>query len=87
VGGSIGVALLGTVAGNAVSSYVSQHATAASSGLSTPHLMQQAMVHSYVTAFWWASAIFALGAVIVGALLTSGQLPQPAEGAEPVLAH
>jgi len=83
VGGSIGVAVLGTVAGNAVTAYVTDHAAG---GLG-PALMQDAMVHSYITVFWWASAIFAVGAVVVGLLLKSGQLPQAAEGAEPVMAH
>ena len=45
------------------------------------------MVESYVTAFWWATAIFAVGTVVVGLLLKSGNLAQPAAGAEPVLAH
>ncbi|HUR73400.1 MAG TPA: MFS transporter [Sporichthya sp.] len=76
VGGSIGVALLGTVAADSFTSHLSAGAAA-----------PQAMVESYVTAFWWASAIFAVGAVLVGALLNSGTLPQAAEGAEPVLAH
>jgi EmrB/QacA subfamily drug resistance transporter len=82
VGGSVGIAVLGTVAGNAVTSWVQDHAT----GAVTPQLMQQAMVHSYITTFWWATAIFAAGALIVGVLLKSGQLPQQ-DGAEPVLAH
>ncbi|HVE27862.1 MAG TPA: MFS transporter, partial [Sporichthya sp.] len=76
VGGSIGVAVLGTVAGNALTAHLQDGAA-----------LPQAMVESYVTVFWWASAIFAVGAVVVGFLLTSGQLPQAAEGAEPVLAH
>jgi EmrB/QacA subfamily drug resistance transporter len=82
VGGSIGIAVLGTVAGNAVTAYVRDHAA----GGVSAQLMQQAMVHSYVTVFWWSSAIFAAGAVVVGLLLTSGQLPEAPEG-EPVLAH
>ncbi len=76
VGGSVGLALLGTVAADSFTSHLGDGASA-----------QQAMVESYVTAFWWASAIFAVGAVVVGFLLKSGNLPQAAEGAEPVLAH
>lgn len=57
VGGSIGVALLGTVAGNATSSYLD------GKGALTPELLAQATVHSYTTTFWWAAGIFAVGAV------------------------
>ena len=32
----------------------------------------QAAVEGYTTAFWWAAAIFAVGAVVTGALLRSG---------------
>ncbi len=65
VGGSIGVALLGTVAGNATTSYLD------GKGALTRELLAQATVHSYTTAFWWAAGIFAVGALLVGALLKS----------------
>lgn len=76
VGGSVGIALLGTLAADKFTASLGAGASA-----------QQAMVESYTTAFWWAAAIFALGALVVGFLLKSGALPQPAPGAEPVLAH
>jgi hypothetical protein len=45
-----------------------------------------AAVEGYITAFWWAAAIFAVGAVITGALLRSG-VRVPAHGSpEPVAA-
>jgi EmrB/QacA subfamily drug resistance transporter len=56
VGGSIGVALLSTVAASG--------ATA---------------VDGYVTAFWWAAGIFAVGGLATGALLRPGVRPQPGE--------
>ncbi len=76
VGGSVGLALLGTVAGDALTSHLGK-------GDDVP----TAMVESYVTTFWWATAIFAVGAVLVGLLLRSGRLPEPAEGTEHVMAH
>ena len=75
VGGSIGTALLSTLAVSATSDYVALHGPGA-----------QAAVEGYVTAFWWAAAIFAIGAVVTGALLRSG-VRIPAHAApEPVAA-
>jgi EmrB/QacA subfamily drug resistance transporter len=75
VGGSIGTALLSTVAVSAATDYA---------GLHGPGPL--AAVEGYVTAFWWAAAIFAVGAVVTGALLRS-EVKVPAHGApEPVAA-
>ena len=65
VGGSIGTALLSTMAASAVTSQL-----AAAAGRPDAALAAQAAVHGYTTAFWWAAGIFAVGAVICGALLT-----------------
>ncbi len=83
VGGSIGIALLGTIAGDAVSGYLS------GKGVPTPALLEAAAVHSYTTTFWWAAAILAVGAALVGTVLKPG-VPAPVAqlaGAEPVLVH
>jgi len=81
VGGSIGTALLSTLAGSAVTSYVSEHAA-------SPATAAAAAVHGYTTAFWWSATIFAFGAIVCGLVFRSGA-PQvaPAPSAEPVLAH
>ncbi len=71
VGGSIGTALLSTIAASAVSGFAGAPAEAA--------------VHGYTTAFWWAAGIFALGAVLCGLLLRPG-LAAFETAAEPVLA-
>jgi EmrB/QacA subfamily drug resistance transporter len=65
VGGSLGTALLNTLATAATTSFVAGKAAA-------PALAAEAAVHGYTTAFWWAAAIFAAGAVICGLLLRSG---------------
>ncbi|MBV9870129.1 MAG: DHA2 family efflux MFS transporter permease subunit [Frankiaceae bacterium] len=62
VGGSIGTALLNTVATSAAASFVTSHAPSTS-------LVAQAAVHSYAVAFWCVAGIFAAGAVITGLLL------------------
>ncbi len=51
-----------------------------------PELLRQAAVEGYVTAFWWAAAIFAAGALVSAALLRSGAMPAPHAAAEPVAA-
>ncbi|WP_019930502.1 MFS transporter [Nocardia sp. BMG111209] len=79
VGGSIGTALLSTVASSAATSYVRGHLPP------TPDVVAEGAIHSYVTTFWWATVIFVVGAVLVAAIVPN-KVPVPAEG-EPVLAH
>jgi EmrB/QacA subfamily drug resistance transporter len=80
VGGSIGTALLSTLAISATSDYL------ASSGTG-PELLRQASVEGYTTAFWWAAAIFAVGALVTGGLLRSGVHAEATHAvAEPVAA-
>ena len=80
IGGSIGTALLNTIAASALSSYlvIHGHSLAAQSG---------AAVHSYVVAFWVAAAIFAASAVLCGLILRPGVLiSQDGKTAAPVAA-
>jgi EmrB/QacA subfamily drug resistance transporter len=80
VGGSIGTALLSTMAATAATDFVSTHGQ-------TPEVLRQAAVEGYTTGFWWAAAIFALGAVVCGSLLRSDARPAVAHAAsEPVAA-
>lgn len=84
VGGSIGTALLSTLAGNAAVSF-------AAGKVASPQLAAEAAVHSYTTAFVWGGWIFVAGAVVCGLLLRSGA-PAPApEGSDaeraPVAVH
>jgi EmrB/QacA subfamily drug resistance transporter len=78
VGGSIGTALLNTIASTAAATYASAHLSQA------PSLLQaNAAVHSYTTAFGWAAGIFALAAVLTAAFLRSG-VAQSSESIESV---
>jgi EmrB/QacA subfamily drug resistance transporter len=74
VGGSIGTALLSTLAVSATTDFL------ASNG---PELARQAAVEGYTTAFWWAAAIFAAGALVTGSLLRSGARSDLAHGGAP----
>ena len=73
VGGSIGTALLSTLAVSATADYIATNGPGA-----------QAAVEGYVTAFWWAAAIFAVGAIVTGALLRSDVRPAGHGAPEPV---
>ncbi|MBV9379414.1 MAG: MFS transporter [Streptosporangiaceae bacterium] len=84
LGGSIGTALLNTIAASATAHYLAANASPRTlvRGHPTPQLVQLSLVHGYVTAFWWSAGIFAAGAVICGALLRPGPLfPRAAAGA------
>jgi EmrB/QacA subfamily drug resistance transporter len=72
VGGSIGTALLNSLAASAATSYlVGKNPT-------NQIVLANAQIHSYITAFWWAGAIFGAGAIICGLILKSGK-PDPAD--------
>ncbi|MDX2705313.1 MFS transporter [Streptomyces sp. PA03-6a] len=57
VGGSIGTALLNTLATGAATDYALAHRT-------DPLVKAQAALEGYATAYWWAAAFFAAGLVI-----------------------
>ncbi len=83
IGGSIGTALLSTLAASAVTSSL-----ASVPGTPDPAALATAAVHGYTTAFWWAAGIYAVGAVICAALLTSRSLEAGLVPAgEPALVH
>jgi EmrB/QacA subfamily drug resistance transporter len=87
VGGSIGTALLNTLAATAAADYVASHLPA------TAEVAAQAAVTSYATAYWWGAGFFAVGGIIAALLfrrkgqgLSLANAHLAAE-AEPVVAH
>lgn len=75
IGGSMGTALLNTIAADAAQHYLLTH----SNGRQPSTLLAaQAAMHSYTTAFWWSAAIFAAGAIIC-LFLIGGLRPSPAQ--------
>ena len=89
VGGSIGTALLNTIAATAATDYIANHLPP------SELVVAQAAVSSYAAAYWWGAGIFALGGVVAallfrrrghGVSLTSGHAAADAV-AEPVVAH
>jgi sugar phosphate permease len=67
VGGSIGTALLNTLAAGAATAYLAGRAI-------TPVNLQTAALHSYTTAFVCSSLIFVVAAVTAGLVLPRGNL-------------
>jgi len=84
VGGSIGVALLNTLAATAATNYLTANPGAAD-------VAAQAAIHSYATAYWWSAGFFAFGAVLAAFLFRRKghglSVATPSAAAEPVLAH
>jgi EmrB/QacA subfamily drug resistance transporter len=87
VGGSIGTALLNTLAATAATNYIAGHLPP------TATVAAEAAVHSYSVAYRWGAGIFAVGAVLA-ALLFRRRVATPAPAAaepiaesEPVVAH
>ena len=93
VGGSIGTALLNTLAASAATAYLTDHAPI------TPVVGAAAAVHSYTVVYWVSAGVFGFGAVLAGLLFRrrsqglalhnaphTGRIPTTHD-AEPVLAH
>src|SRR4051794_29534138 len=78
VGGSIGTALLSSIFASAAASYAQGRPP-------SPQLLGEAAVHGYTVAFWVAAGVFAFGAVVVGTMMRSIKVAQPA--GEPAVAH
>jgi MFS family permease len=83
LGGSIGTALLNTIATSAIASYIAgltagRTAAARPSPAAVQAVQAAAAVHGYTTAFWWTAGIFAGGGIICGALYRWGPLVRQA---------
>ncbi|WP_086870585.1 MFS transporter [Streptomyces viridochromogenes] len=81
IGGSIGTALLNTIAASATAGYVASHQGAVSlTGLS--------LVHGYSVAYWWATGFLAAAALVaflaVDAGKPKGEPAMAAKGADPL---
>ncbi|MFJ1897090.1 MULTISPECIES: MFS transporter [unclassified Streptomyces] len=78
VGGSIGTALLNTLATSAATSYLVGRRP-------TPAAIAQSQLESYTTAYWWSAGFFAVGLLVTVILYRRGvPRPHPAEEPEPV---
>jgi MFS family permease len=82
VGGSLGTALLSTLAISAMTSQLAEEPR-------TPQLVAAASAHGYTTAFWWSAALLAVGGLVSWLLIESAQpaTADDAATAQPVMAH
>lgn len=69
VGGSIGTALLNTIAASAAAGWAADHV--ARTGDTTSQL--QAATHGYTTVFWWAAAILTVAAAVIVICVRAGE--------------
>ena len=90
VGGSIGTALLNTLAATAATDYVASHLPASA------RIAAEAAVHSYAVAYWWGGGFFAVGGVLAallfrrrghGASLSNPDAAQTTAAPESVVSH
>jgi hypothetical protein len=82
LGGSIGTSLFNTIATSTTTAYLAAQ-LAVSHGRPSHALTEQALVHGYVRAFWWAAAIFVGGAILVGLLFRRGPLARQETQVQP----
>jgi hypothetical protein len=79
IGGSVGTALLNTLAASATTAYL----------VARPHtgsVAAHAAVHGYTTAFWWSAGIFFAGAILAALVLKPG-VQHIGINPEPALTH
>ncbi|TDC22945.1 DHA2 family efflux MFS transporter permease subunit [Streptomyces sp. 8K308] len=70
IGGSIGTALLNTLAASAASDYLD------GKDPRDPAVMAQAQLESYATSYWWSAAFFAAGLVVSVLLYRRGRVAE-----------
>ncbi|WP_405506146.1 MFS transporter [Streptomyces purpurascens] len=68
VGGSIGTALLNTIATTSTATYVTAHLTDPSD---RARVMREGVVHGYTVAIWWAAGIMLLAGLVAGLMVTT----------------
>jgi MFS family permease len=68
VGGSIGTALLNTLAASAATAYVTAHIATATTAAGKASVAVEAAVHSYSVAYTFGAAFFAFGAILAALL-------------------
>jgi MFS family permease len=78
LGGSIGTSLLNTIFASAAAGYVTTNLAAHAAPAVAKTIQANAIVHGYITAFWWVAGIFLFGAIVCGTLMRRGPLQAPA---------
>jgi hypothetical protein len=82
VGGSIGTALLNTIAASATAGYLIAHARGSATAAAA-----QGLVHGYTVAIAWGAGILAAAALLATIMITAGRPAHPGDNAPPTAAH
>jgi hypothetical protein len=81
VGGSIGTALLNTIATTSSAAYVTAHLhNPAQKAL----ILKEGVVHGYTVAIWWAAGIMLLAGLVAGLMVTAKAPRHGARAEDPV---
>ncbi len=78
VGGSLGTALLNTIATSATTAYLVVHPIKGLDATAARFGTMQGFVHGYVTAFYWGAAVLAAAAVVILLLIRASREDTPA---------
>ncbi len=78
VGGSIGTALLNTIAASATAGYLAAHARGSATAAAA-----QGLVHGYTVAIASGAGILAAAALLATIMITAGRPPHPGDNARP----
>ncbi len=78
VGGSIGTALLNTIAASATAGYLAAHARGSATAAAA-----QGLVHGYTVAIAWGAGILAAAALLATIMINAGRPPHPGDNARP----
>ncbi|MFE3852558.1 MFS transporter [Streptomyces griseorubiginosus] len=81
VGGSIGTALLNTIATTSSTAYITAHLT---NPAQKALVVKEGVVHGYTVAIWWAAGIMLLAGLIAGLMVTAKPPKQGAPAQAPV---
>ncbi|WP_424215934.1 DHA2 family efflux MFS transporter permease subunit (plasmid) [Streptomyces sp. BI20] len=71
IGGSIGTALLNTLAANAAQQYVAARVGTVHDAAERARLLDRGMVHGFTHAIWWAAGVMLLAAFVAGLAVTA----------------
>jgi EmrB/QacA subfamily drug resistance transporter len=87
IGGSIGTALLNTIAAGSTAAYLAGRAIGNDTH-AAPRILNEAAVHGYVTASWWIFGVMLAAAAVVAVFVNAKhENATPAPEPDPALAH
>ncbi len=81
IGGSLGTALLNTLATSAIATYVAGHMASATSPEAGQQVGLEAQVHGYTTAFTWAAVLILIAAVVSATFIKVSKEDLPTDAA------